>query len=66
LTEAFRLLYSICNQPGISSYKLSEQHELRQMTCWKFKKKIEQCMKLHREMDLVTDRLKEGKPRDRR
>ncbi len=45
LTEAFRLAYMVCNQPDMSSYGLSRQFEVRQMTCWKLKKKIEECLK---------------------
>jgi hypothetical protein len=49
LTEAFRLAYMVCNQPDMSSYGLSRQFEVRQMTCWKLKKKIEECLKNNEE-----------------
>lgn len=54
LPEAFTILYTVCNNPDVSSYKLSEQHDMRQMTCWKFKRKIEQCMKDH-SIDILQD-----------
>ncbi|MCD4665793.1 MAG: transposase [Bacteroidales bacterium] len=44
LTEAFKITYLVCNNPDISSYKLSDEVNLRQMTCWKFKKKITECL----------------------
>ena len=40
LTEAFRITYLVCHNPDISSIKISEEINLRHMTCWKFKKKI--------------------------
>lgn len=44
LTDAFQIAYLVCNSPGISSYELSRKLEIRQMTCWKFKKKISECI----------------------
>lgn len=40
VTEAFRIMYSVCCNPSISSGRLSDQEDIRRMTCWKFKKKI--------------------------
>jgi hypothetical protein len=45
LMQAFRIVFQVCNTPDISIHKLSEEINLRQMTCWKFKKKIEECKK---------------------
>lgn len=44
LVLAFQLAFNVCCEPGISSYKLSDIHSIRQMTCWKLKKKIMQCV----------------------
>ena len=44
LTEAFKITFLVCSNPDISSYKLSDEINLRQMTCWKFKKKITECL----------------------
>jgi len=44
LTEAFQMLYQVCHAPDISSYDLSRQFGMRQMTCWKFKKKVQECI----------------------
>ncbi|MCX6271811.1 MAG: transposase, partial [Bacteroidetes bacterium] len=40
LKEALRIAYMVCHSPDISTYELSRQIDIRQMTCWKFKKKI--------------------------
>lgn len=44
LTAAFDLLHHVCQKPDISSYELSRILETRQMTCWKFKKKLTECL----------------------
>ncbi len=44
LTQAFEMAYMVCFNPDISTYELSRQFETRQMTCWKFKKKIMNCI----------------------
>lgn len=44
LTEAVRMAWLVCNRPKISSYELSHQFHIRQMTCWRLKRKIEECM----------------------
>ncbi|MCF8369601.1 MAG: transposase [Bacteroidales bacterium] len=44
IKEAFKITYLVCHTPDISSYKISEMINLRQMTCWKFKKKIMECI----------------------
>jgi two-component system, sensor histidine kinase LadS len=42
--EAFKIAFMVCCNPDVSSYDLSRSLELRQMTCWKFKKKISDCL----------------------
>ncbi|HRZ43416.1 MAG TPA: transposase [Bacteroidales bacterium] len=44
LKEAFRIAWRCCSQPGISSWSLSRELEIRQMTCWKFKTRIMECL----------------------
>lgn len=44
LPAAFRIAWLVCHQPAISSYELSEELQLRQMTCWKFKRKVADCL----------------------
>jgi len=53
LTEAFRIVYMVCHDPGVSTYELSRQIELRQMTCWKLKAKLKECLKQKGEIDLL-------------
>lgn len=44
LPEAFKLTFMVCQRPDISSHEISRVMEIRQMTCWKFKKKIKECL----------------------
>lgn len=44
LTQAFRLAYQVCHDPDISTYELARQLETRQMTCWKLKKRMLECI----------------------
>lgn len=44
LTTAFELMYNVCSRPDISSHELSRLLDTRQMTCWKFKKKLKECL----------------------
>ncbi|HRY33495.1 MAG TPA: IS1595 family transposase [Bacteroidales bacterium] len=44
LREALQIAYMVCHSPAMSSYELSRRVEIRQMTCWKFKKKIMECL----------------------
>jgi hypothetical protein len=37
-------MYRVCQKPDISSYELSRILETRQMTCWRFKKKLLDCL----------------------
>lgn len=45
LPDAFLLAYQICNNPNYSSRKLSQQTEIRSMTCWSLKTKLLNCLK---------------------
>lgn len=40
ITDAFRILYSICCNPQITSYKIAKDECIRKMTCWKLRTKI--------------------------
>ena len=54
LTEAFRMMALVCSNPGISTYELSRQIDLRQMTCWKFKNKLMECLEKRGEIDICA------------
>lgn len=54
LTSAFNLMYQVCQRPDISSYELSRLLETRQMTCWKFKKKLTECIETNESL-LLSD-----------
>jgi hypothetical protein len=53
IMEAFKITYLVCHNPDISSYWLSDNIHLRQMTCWKFKKKIAECLNQHGGFDII-------------
>jgi len=44
LPDAFRLAQLVCLNPDISSYEISRLFDKRQMTCWKFKTRITECL----------------------
>jgi hypothetical protein len=44
LTEAVKLAETVCKQPDISTYEISRIFDKRQMTCWKFKTRIMECL----------------------
>lgn len=44
LKKAFKIAHMVCTNQNISTYKISEFVDLRQMTCWSFKKKITECI----------------------
>lgn len=44
IIEAFQLASAICCKPDTSTYELSRNFELRQMTCWKFRTHILDCV----------------------
>lgn len=61
LTEAFKITYLVCHNPDISSSKISEKLNLRQMTCWKFKKKIMECIDARGDINILEkETLKEN------
>ncbi len=53
ITEAFNMVYMVCSNPKISSYELSRQLEIRQMTCWKLKSKLMECLENKGEIDIL-------------
>ncbi len=53
LTEAFKIAYLVCSKPKISTYDLSRKLEKRQMTCWKFKKKITECIERNGDLQFI-------------
>ena len=50
LPDAFRIAHLVCTNPNISSTDLSKQVNIRHMTCWKFKKKISQCIESRKDV----------------
>jgi hypothetical protein len=42
--EAFQLASAVCCKPDTSSYELSRNFDRRQMTCWKFRSHILECV----------------------
>jgi hypothetical protein len=53
ITEAFKIAYTVCHDPAISSYELSRQLDRRQMTCWKLKSRLIECLKEKGRIDLM-------------
>jgi hypothetical protein len=53
LTQAFRLAYQVCHNPEVSTYELARQLDTRQMTCWKLKKKMMECIEAHGELRVI-------------
>ena len=53
LPEAFRIMHMVCKDPGISTYEISRQMELRQMTCWKLKSKLMECIRNNGQIDIL-------------
>ncbi len=58
ITEAFRIVYLVCHDPAISTYELSRLLDLRQMTCWKLKSRLEECIKSRGEVDVLFNEKK--------
>ncbi len=52
LTDAFEIAFQVCSKPDISTYELAKKMERRQMTCWKLKKKIMDCIETKGELAL--------------
>lgn len=53
LSEAFKIAYIVCKSPETSSWDISRKLEKRQMTCWKFKKKITECLEKKGELEFI-------------
>lgn len=60
ITEAFRIVYLVCHNPGVSTYELSRLLDLRQMTCWKLKNRLVDCIKNRGEVDILFNERNEG------
>jgi hypothetical protein len=43
----------VCSDPGVSTYEMSRQMDLRQMTCWKLKSKLMECIEKRGEIDIL-------------
>jgi hypothetical protein len=56
IIEAFRIVYLVCHDPKVSTYELSRKIELRQMTCWKLKSKLLECLEKRGEIDILYER----------
>lgn len=54
LTEAFKIIHLVCNNPQVSSYEISRELDRRQMTCWKFKKKVMDCLESNGEFSITA------------
>ncbi|NOR86704.1 MAG: hypothetical protein GQ527_03755 [Bacteroidales bacterium] len=55
LPEAFKLTFLVCHNPHISSHEISRVIDIRQMTCWKFKKKITECIDDRGDIDMMQN-----------
>jgi tRNA(Ile2) C34 agmatinyltransferase TiaS len=53
LKKAFEIVLLACQVPAMSSYKISDQIELRHMTCYNFRKKILNCHDKSDESDFL-------------
>jgi hypothetical protein len=62
LPEAFKIMYMVCHDPAISTYELSRQMEMRQMTCWKLKSKLMECIREKGEIDILYKGEKKNDP----
>ncbi len=50
INKAFYIAYNVCVEgKDFSSYTYSDQLGLNQMTCWKFRKRIYDCLMKHRD-----------------
>ncbi len=61
ITEAFRMVYLVCKDPSISSYELSRQMDKRQMTCWKMKSKLIECIEQKGSVDILFNESRKEK-----
>ncbi|HPS61893.1 MAG TPA: transposase [Bacteroidales bacterium] len=55
ITEAFRIVYMVCHDPAVSTYELSRMLDLRQMTCWKLKSRLAECIRSRGEVDIMYE-----------
>lgn len=55
IKEAFQMVYRVCSDPGVSSYTLSRELEIRQMTCWRLKSKLLECLGNKGEIDILYE-----------
>ncbi len=53
IQEAFKITYLVCTLPDISSHEISRRIDIRQMTCWKFKKKITECIDERGDLNVI-------------
>jgi hypothetical protein len=53
--SAFEIAYTVCGSPSVSTYQLSRQLNTRQMTCWKFKKKIAECIETNGDFTFIEN-----------
>lgn len=44
INKAFKIMFLVCGKNDISTYNLSSQNDIRQMTCWKLKQKVIECL----------------------
>lgn len=59
LHQAFEIAYMVCTAPDISSHEISRRINIRQMTCWSFKKKIVECIEKRKDFSKIeVDELK--------
>ncbi len=50
LKDAFKIAFMVCDQRSISSHEISRRLNIRQMTCWSFKKKIGECLDARKDL----------------
>lgn len=49
ITTAFQIMFAVCREPDVSTYRLAEEFDKRQMTCWRFKKRVMECKEQKRD-----------------
>lgn len=60
LNKAFYIAYQVCIKgDDVSSYNFSERLGINQMTCWKFRKRIQNCVRHMSVSDQTQLRLKD-------
>ena len=53
LVDAFHIVFSVCRDPSISTYELAKKFDTRQMTCWKLKRRMMDCIENHGQLRLL-------------